>query len=57
MGYAPQIEEWSGGDSSIFHQFSKAVIRAKLRKYYQPLTLDAAGRCDECAAKIVFSTT
>jgi hypothetical protein len=51
QGYAPQIEDadFAGNESTVFHRYSREKLQAMLRKYYQPLSLDEAGRCSACA--------
>jgi hypothetical protein len=52
QGYAPQIDDadFAGNESTVFHRFTRGKLKAMLCKYYEPLMLDRAGRCEECAA-------
>ena len=54
QGYAPQIDDadFAGNESTAFHRFSREKLQAMLRKYYQPMALDEAGRCDDCARPV-----
>ena len=55
QGYAPQIDnvDFAGSESTVFHRFSREKLQAMLRRYYRPLSLDEAGRCDACARREV----
>jgi hypothetical protein len=50
QGYAPQIDnaDFAGNESTIYHRFSREKLKAMLSKYYDPLPLDEAGRCESC---------
>ncbi len=50
-GYAPQVDDPDFADAKYtpHRDFSRRMMKSQLRKYYKPLSLDAAGRCAGCA--------
>jgi ribosomal protein S14 len=53
QGYAPQIDnaDFAGNESTVFHRFTRAQLKAMLSRYYEPLVLDDSGRCEDCARR------
>jgi hypothetical protein len=53
-GYAPHIDDadFAGNESTVIHRFSRGKLQAMLRKYYTPMALDEAGRCEACARPV-----
>jgi hypothetical protein len=42
QGYTPQVDEpaFAGSESTVYHRFSREVLKARLHSYYQLLALD-----------------
>lgn len=41
-----------GYDERKLEKRTEALFRHQIRKYYEPLSLDDAGRCPECAKRL-----